>query len=125
MRAIHTFVTLAVLAGCSSPTSHSSLLEGSWRTAPIPSGSSIALTLSTTGPSVSGTGSSTGIGPNPVNTPLTVTGYYTYNTYLLTINYQDGRSATYSGGFAGNDKLSGTWTESGQSASLVEFFRQN
>jgi ABC-type phosphate transport system substrate-binding protein len=124
MRAIHIFVTLAVLAGCGSPTSHSSLLEGNWRTAPIPSGGSIAMTLSTTGPSVSGTGSSTGIGPNPVILPLTITGFYTFNTYLLTINYQDGRSATYSGGFDGSDKLTGTWTESGQAGSTVEFVRQ-
>jgi hypothetical protein len=124
MRATTTLVTLALLAGCSSPTSHNSLLEGTWRTAPIPSGAGISMTLTVTGPNVSGSGASTGIGGNPVVTPLTITGYYTYNTFLLTINYQDGRSSSYSGGFDGNDKLSGTWTESGQAASTVEFFRQ-
>lgn len=123
MRTIQTLVVLAVLAGCSSPTSHSNLLEGTWRTAAIPSGGSISMTLTVTGPSVSGSGTSTGIGGNPVVTPLTITGYYTYNTFLLTIDYQDGRSASYSGGFDGNDKLTGTWTETGQPGTTVGFLR--
>lgn len=124
MRAFPSLFLLAVLAGCTSPTAHNDLLEGDWRTAPVPSGGSLAMTLSVTGPNVSGSGASTGIGGNPVVTPLTVTGYYTYNTFLLAINFQDGRSASYSGGFDGNDKLTGTWTETGQAVSTVEFFRQ-
>jgi len=110
--------------GCGLPDSPSAKLAGSWRTSPVPSGGAITMTLSATGPNVSGSGMSQGIGPNPIVVPCTISGYYTFNAFLLTLTFDDGRQVTYSGSFISDDELTGTWTETGQSSTTVGFTRQ-
>ena len=111
------------LAACTSPTGSSSPLAGSWRTAPLPSGSGIDLSLTTTGQEVAGTGHQYNL--QYLADTLAILGReQAGGAFRLTITFGSGATATYSGTLVGRDQLDGTWTDAGQSPHSLSFYRQ-
>ena len=129
MRLPSLFLTGAALAAvaCVEPTPLATAftgLNGSWRTAPIPSGAGIGMTLSTGGPYVTGTGAEGGIaGVHIAN--LSVSGQVQRDsTFILTLAFDDGTNVTYFGQLIGPDELRGTWRSSTQPDYVTVFYRQ-
>src|SRR6267143_229872 len=101
------------VAACTSPTGSPSLVAGSWRTAALPSGSGIDLSLTTTGQLVEGTGHKQTL--QFLADTLSVRGrQQAGGVFRLTITFGSGATATYSGRLVGRDQLDGTWTDAGQ-----------
>jgi hypothetical protein len=121
-RALALVVWLGVVA-CTSPTGSSSRLAGAWRTAPLPSGSGIDLSLTTTGQQVAGTGHQYTL--QFLADTLSVRGSHKVDgTFRLDLTFGSGATATYSGRLAGRDQLDGIWTDGGQGSQPVIFYRQ-
>jgi len=111
------------LAACTSPTGSSSPLAGSWRTAALPSGSGIDLSLATDGQLVTGTGHKYNL--QFLADTLSVLGReQAGGAFRLTITFGSGATATYSGRLAGRDQVNGTWTDAGQGQRSLIFYRQ-
>jgi hypothetical protein len=111
------------LAACTSPTGSNSPLAGAWRTAPLPSGSGIDLSLTTDGPLVRGTGHEYKL--QYLADDLSVLGReQSDRTFRFTLAFGSGATATYSGRLVGRDQLNGTWTDAGQAPRPVTFYRQ-
>ena len=110
------------LAACNSSTGPGSPLAGAWRTAPIPSGSGIDLSLVSAGDLVTGRGHQYNL--QYLADSLTVTGRTQLaGTFQLTLTFGSGLVATYAGELVGADQLDGVWTAPGQSYRLA-FYRQ-
>ena len=109
------------LAACTGPIAG---LDGSWRTTPVPSGAGIGMSLTTAGSIVTGTGQAEGLVQHPVHS-ITIAGLREPNgAFRLTLTYDDGSVATYSGQMVGSGQLDGTWSAVGQSPSALTFWRQ-
>lgn len=117
-------VTSIGTAACGSPLASEGALAGDWRTGPIPSGGSIAVTLSTAGASVTGSGESRAVGPNGAISLLTVTGSQSDHHFLLTFTFDSGIVATYAGSFVGSSELAGPWSVAGQPSGFLTLYRQ-
>jgi hypothetical protein len=112
------------IAACSSPVGPTLDLAGVWRTAPIPSGSGIDLTLATVGATVTGTGHESVL--QNLADSLTVTGRQARDkAFRLTLTFGSGAVATYAGWMADVDRLEGTWTPAGQVGYHLTFYRQD
>ncbi|HEY3114228.1 MAG TPA: hypothetical protein VGJ62_11125 [Gemmatimonadaceae bacterium] len=112
------------LSACSLRTAPSAPLAGAWRTAPIPSGSGIDLSLATSGDIVSGTGHQYNL--QYLADSLEVTGRQQPGaTFRLTLTFGSGTVATYTGQLVGSDELDGTWSPMGQSSYRLVFYRQH
>ncbi len=123
MRLASFLAPLAALgvAACTGPSAG---LEGSWRTAPIPSGAGVGMSLTTAGSVVTGTGQAEGLVRDPIHS-VTIAGRREPNgTFRLTLTYDDGTVATYSGQMVGSGELEGTWSAVGQSPYALTFWRQ-
>ena len=111
------------LAACASPSGPGSPLAGSWRTAPLPSGGGIDLSLVTAGQAVRGTGHQYNL--QYLADTLTVIGRgQADGNFRLTVTFGSGATATYNGKFVGRDQLDGTWTDAGQAPRALLFYRQ-
>lgn len=128
MRLPQLAAALAILgiAACDSATSpgpSSADLDGRWGGAwnGNPGGSSLNLTLSTAGSSVSGSGQKCGVGALCSPGTVTVRGSHQsrFGPFSLVLTGAGGFVATYTGGFAGPDQIRGTWTERGASYTAV------
>jgi hypothetical protein len=125
MRLVHYLAPVAWLsfAACTSPTGSSSALAGAWRTAPLPSGSGIDLSLTTAGQLVNGTGHKYNL--QYFADDLSVLGRdQSDGTFRFDVTFGSGASATYSGRLVGRDQLNGTWMDAGQAARPLIFYRQ-
>ncbi len=121
------FVVLLVLASataCQSSLSPHSSLDGTWEWEfnRNPSGSSITLSVTTAGPTVTGSGTICGVGPACSPGSVTITGEHTGNAFQLTIRDQLTFTATYSGQVLSGKELSGTWLRGSDSGTVV-FYR--
>jgi hypothetical protein len=123
MRVLHVAPVICLgLVACGSLTGSSSPLAGAWRTAAIPSGSGIGLTLTTNGLQVTGKGYETTL--QYLADSLTVSGRQLLDqTFLFDITFGSGATATYVGRLE-QDQLNGTWTDAGHSPSQLIFYRQ-
>lgn len=121
--ALAPFTILAVAACTESPTSASGTLNGSWRTAPIPSGAGISMALVTHGTLVMGTGAEGGLMGRHIAS-ISITGRAQLDVFSLTLTFDDGTVATYTGRFDGPDQLAGTWTVGTQATPSFVFYRQ-
>ena len=111
------------LAACTSATGSRGLLDGSWRTVAIPSGSGIDLSLTTTGNLVVGTGHEYTL--QYLADTLRVRGRQQLDgTFRFDLTFGSGATATYTGRLDGQDQLDGTWTDAGQSPHSLIFYRQ-
>ena len=110
MRYVH-FVALAALGGalaCTQPTGPAQALHGNWRTAPIPSGSGIDLSLQSSGSKVGGTGHQY-VMQNLAHT-FTITGSLAGDgTVHLTLTAEDDAVYTFDGRLVGAVTLQGEW----------------
>jgi hypothetical protein len=97
------------IAACSHPiTAVSSLVQGDWRTAPIPSGSGIDLALVSNGQSVSGTGHQYAI--QNLRYTFSITGTLDRDgTVRLTLTSDSASVFTFVGHMVGSDALEGDW----------------
>lgn len=86
-----------------------------------PGGSSITLSLSTAGTSVTGSGQVCGIGPACNPGAVTIAGQHdpTFGQFNLTLRGSSGWLVTYAGAFVGHDQLRGSWTEGANSGTVV------
>lgn len=117
-------VTILVLAACTEPVAPVGGLSGNWRTAAIPSGAGIGMSLTTNGSLVTGTGAEGGLMGRHIAS-ITVLGHADFTgTFSLTLSYDNGTVATYSGQLVGSDQLRGTWKVDAQSTYSLAFFRQ-
>ena len=114
---------------CTSPmTGASSPVQGNWRTAPIPSGSGIDLSLVSSGQSVSGTGHQYAI--QYLRYTFTITGTLERDgTVRLTLKPDSGSDFTFVGRVVGSDELQGEWgppqcTPAGCEPESITFTRQ-
>jgi hypothetical protein len=112
-------------AGCGSLFGPNHQLAGEWATAPIPSGGSISMALSTSGNRVSGNGQSRDIGPNGAISLFTVEGSRSGDTFALTLSFDSGKVVSYSGSFVDANTLAGPWALAGQSSGFVRLYRQS
>jgi hypothetical protein len=123
VRGVLTSLTVAGLVACSQVSGPTSSLAGAWRTAPIPSGSGIDLTLTSSGPAVSGTGHQYRlqylIGAFTVQGRQEIDG-----TVRLTVTFENGSRASYVGQLVGTNQLVGTWSAAGPDAVATTFYRQ-
>ena len=111
------------LAACSTQTMPSYPLLGAWRTAPIPSGSGIDLSLTTARGIVAGNGHHYIL--QSLADTLAVTGRQEADaSFRLTLTFGNGAVATYSGRFNGSDQLDGTWADAWHSPYRLVFYRQ-
>jgi len=111
------------LSACNSGTGPTAPLAGAWRTAPIPSGSGIDLSLAISGNIVSGTGHQYNL--QFLADSLEVTGVQQPGaTFALTLTFGKGTVATYAGQMVGSNQLDGTWSPRGQSSYRQVFYRQ-
>jgi hypothetical protein len=111
------------VAACTSPTGSSSPLAGAWRTAPLPSGSGIDLSLATAGNVVKGTGHKYNL--QYLADDLSVLGRdQSDGTFRFDATFGSGATATYSGRLVGRDQLNGAWTDAGQAPRPLVFYRQ-
>ena len=99
-------------------------LDGTWEWQfnRNPSGSSITLSLTTTGTSIVGSGGICGVGPACAPGAVAITGQGSGLTFRLTIQGDAGYVATYSGQLIGRNELSGTWTQ-GNASNTIIFYR--
>jgi hypothetical protein len=105
-------------------TGPSGFLAGTWRTAPVPSGGGTVFILRAVSGSVSGTGQDYGL-TGESEASSTVRGRYSGGAFQLTVEYQTGEIASYTGRLVDQDTLDGTWTPPApQSAGPLRFFRQ-
>ena len=125
-RGVLTAVIVLAVASCSQPggpTSALSPLSGAWRTAPIPSGSGIDLTLTTSGAAVSGTGHQYSL--QYLVGAFTVKGRQeTGGSVSVSATYENGSRASFIGRLAGPDELVGTWSTAGHEGVPTTFYRQ-
>jgi hypothetical protein len=86
-----------------------------------PGGSSINISLSTAGTSVSGTGQVCGVGPLCEPGAVTITGRRASHVgpFTLTMTGSGNWSARYTGHFEGLDRMSGTWSRGGDSVTVA------
>ena len=123
VRSVLCTLTVVGVASCSQPGGPSSPLSGAWRTAPIPSGSGIDFTLTTSGAAVSGVGHQYSlqylIGAFIVEGRQEVDG-----SLSLSATFENGSRALYTGHLAGTDQLVGTWSTAGREAVPTTFCRQ-
>jgi hypothetical protein len=118
------------VAACTQPiTAASSRLQGNWRTAAIPSGSGIDLSLVTRGSSVSGSGHQYAL--QYLRYTFTITGTLDPDgsTFRLTLTSDSGTTFTLSGRLVGSDELQGelgppVCTPAGCEPESVTFVRQ-
>ena len=118
-------LTLASALACSSSgLSPGDKLDGTWewQFSRNPAGSSINLSLTTAGPTITGTGTICGVGPACSPGSVTISGQHTGNAFQLTIRDQRAFSATYSGQLVGQNELRGTWTHATDSSTVI-FYR--
>lgn len=117
-------VTILVVAACTEAVAPVGGLNGSWRTAPIPSGAGIGMSLTTNGSLVTGNGAEGGLMGRHIAS-ITVLGHADFKgTFSLTLTYDNGTAATYSGQLVGSDELHGTWKVNAQSTYSLAFYRQ-
>jgi hypothetical protein len=123
-RSLVVLIALLSAMACQPLLSSSNNLDGTWAWEfnRNPSGSSITLSLSSAGNSVTGTGNICGVGPACSPGPVTITGAHTLNTFELTIRGQGGYLATYSGHFVHTNEVEGSWRHGTDSGNVV-FFR--
>jgi hypothetical protein len=123
-RSFVVLIALPVALACQSVLSARDSLDGTWEWEfnRNPSGSSITLSLATTGTKVTGTGNICGVGPACSPGPVTIAGQHTLNTFELTIRDQSAFIATYSGHLVRSNELQGTWLH-GSDSGTVAFFR--
>jgi len=82
------------------------------------------MSLTTAGSVVTGTGQAEGLVRDPIHS-VTIAGRREPNgTFRLTLTYDDGTVATYSGQMVGSGELEGTWSAVGQSPYALTFWRQ-
>lgn len=100
-------------------------LDGAWQWQfnGNPSGSSIAFSLTTVGPTVTGAGTVCGIGPACLPGAVSVLGQCAGMSFTLTFRGSSGFVATYKGQLMSRDELRGTWTEATDSNTVI-FFRK-
>ena len=116
--------TLGGLAACGSPLGSEAQLAGDWSTGPIPSGGSIALSIATDGFRVLGSGQERGIGPASALTNITIAGKHSGSSFLLTLTFDSGVVATYSGHIVDPNQLAGPFSVSGQPDGYLTLYRQ-
>ncbi len=100
------------------------LPETTWRTAPIPSGSSLVLLVSVSNGRATGSGSEYGL-MGALKGQVAISGTWTRSTFTLVLTPTSGavQPATYTGGVASTSELQGTWIEGGDSTT-VAFYKQ-
>jgi len=109
----------------SDATAHIDDLDGNWRWADNrnPVRSRMSLSLSTAGDNITGTGVSYGPGPFGTADSITIKGRYIPSlgaeTFRLILNFSSGSVVTYSCLLVGPNELQGTWTEAGQSSTVI------
>ncbi len=119
-------LVLLTAVGCGhSILSSSTSLDGqwAWQFNANPAGSSVSLSLTSEGSTVSGTGTICGVGPACSPGAVTITGQSTGTSVQLTIRDGVGFVATYTGHFMGPNELEGTWVE-GSASNVVIFYRK-
>lgn len=123
-RSFLSIVALAGVIACQSSLSPPGNLDGTWEWAfnRNPSGSSITLSIATTGTAVTGTGSICGVGPVCSPGAVTIAGEHTGDGFALTIRDQSALIASYSGQLVSSNELQGTWLRGSDSANVV-FYR--
>ena len=128
------FVSLllsVVLLTCPGISCATADLDGTWgwEYNGNPAGSSMVLSLSTTGNDVTGAGVSYGVGPFSRVDSIKVTGrgvpaHGLYGAFDLTLNFASGLIVTYSCQLVGTNELEGTWaSDSSPSYTTVIFNR--
>ncbi len=125
MRALRglSLLALIALAGCSTTgVAPEGALNGTWVTAPVPSGTGKSIDLRSSGTSVTGSGTDYGLQHAVIGT-YTVSGTYKSASINLTMAYDDGSTATFSGHFVGTDTVQGTW--SGPNGGELTLVRSN
>ena len=111
------------IASCAEPGGPTSSLSGAWRTAPIPSGSGIDFTLTTSGPAVSGSGHQYSL--QYLIGTFNVKGRQESDGSLsLSATFENGSRALFTGHLADMDQLVGTWSTAGRDAVPTTFYRQ-
>ena len=111
------------LAACSSPEAPSSAIAGAWRTAAIPSGSGIDLSLVSSGDVVTGKGLQTILTFSADS--FSVNGRaHPDGTFQLTLTFESGGAASYAGRLVGTDQLDGILAGALPVADSVIFYRQ-
>jgi hypothetical protein len=111
------------LAACSSPEAPSSIIAGAWRTAPIPSGSGIDLSLVGSGDLVTGSGHQYNL--MYLADSFAATGHaHSDGTFQLTLTFGSGGVGSYAGRLVGANQLDGTLTSRLPVVDSVIFYRQ-
>ena len=123
VRGVLTSLTVVGVVACSQVSGPTSSLAGAWRTAPIPSGSGIDLTLTSAGSAVSGTGHQYSL--QYLIGAFTVQGRQEIDrTVRLTSTFENGSRASFVGRLIGTNQLVGTWSAAGPGAVATTFYRQ-
>ena len=120
-RALAAVLALTGAMACRSSLSPGGSLDGTWEWEfnRNPSGSSMTLSLATTGSTVTGAGTICGVGPACSPGSVTVTGQHIGNAFDLTIRDQTAFTATYSGQLVSSNQLRGTWLHGSDSGSVI------
>jgi hypothetical protein len=112
-----------VLGGCGGDsTSNSVSVDGTWNGKGMVIGSSLSVVLSSQNTTLSGTGSyHMEAGQSGT---LTVAGSYQYPQVSLSLNYDNGTTATFSGALSSSTEMDGTLTYASGSTTSISFVRQ-
>ena len=121
-QALLVFPLIALAAcGSSEPTSYNA---GSWQSLPNPGGSVTTFSFDTSGASIRGQGSSTGL-MNQGHHPFEIAGERTFRYLILDFKYRNGETYQYLANFDGPDRLVGSVTDqSGVTADSVIYVRR-
>ncbi len=113
-----------VLAACSSGTAPQGALNGTWNTPTVPSGGGIEVQITTSGSSLTGSGTTYGL-QHAVLATYSIKGTYKNAVITWTMTYQSGGSGKFRGNLVGSNTIQGTWTPPApDSAYAVTLLRQ-
>ena len=113
---------LSLLSGCGGGDSAPPTVDGRWVAPIVIVGSSMAMSLASQQSTVSGTG--TYAYEAAASGTFTVSGTYQPPRRSLVLQYDDGRTGSYSATLSDASHMNGTMTISGGSASPQEFIKQ-
>ena len=116
-------VLLLAVAGCkTTAVAPEGALNGTWVWTNTTTLEGKSLQLTSSGSSVTGTGQDLDAQHQVIGS-YTISGTYKNAEITLSMSYQDGSSATFSGHFVGTDTVQGTWT--GPNGGQITLVRAN